>query len=363
MAGDMLARDILTQRLYTQRVAGTPFERPEDMVQWLGGVQAQDYAGARWSVGQRTKNGTDAAVAQAFDAGKILRTHLLRPTWHFVTPADIRWLLELTAPHIKRLNAYYYCKLELTAAVFARSQTVLTAALEGGKQRTRLELAAFFAQAGIVADKLRLSYLLMDAELNGLICSGAVRGKQQTYTLLEERAPHATTRTPDEALAELALRFFVSHGPATVQDYVRWSGLSVAAAKQGLAMVQRRLEQEVVAGHTYWFSPSLPSMQPAQSTATTAYLLPEYDECLLTYKDLTFPDLPWAKGQAAWRDSYYRPIIIDDQRAGTWRRTIATGRVLIETNLFAELNTAQAQALQAAVERYGRFMNLPVSLA
>ncbi len=355
----MRVADIVQQRLLTQRVAGVPFERPEDMVQWLVGVQSQDYAGARWSVGQRTLNCTDADVRQAFDAGKILRTHVLRPTWHFVTPADIRWMLQLTAPRVHALNAYQYRTLELNEAVVTHSQTLIADALQGGKQLTRAELAAIFACAGIVADGQRLSYIVMRAELDGLICSGALRGKQHTYALLEERAPEARTLAHDEALAELTLRFFASHGPVTLKDYARWSGLTVTQAKQGLEMVEHDLAHEVVEGQTYWFGTRVP---PGKPSSMTAYLLPEFDECVLTYKDVTFPDMPWTLDIDSWNDSFYRPIIIDGMRAGTWRRTLTRGAVVMEARLFTSLDAAQTQALEAATERYGQFMNMPSTL-
>lgn len=350
---------ILRQRLRNQRLTGAPFEVPEEVVRHLVGVQSQDYANARWSLGQRTRDCTDAAVERACDAGLILRTHVLRPTWHFVLPADIRWLLALTAPRVNALNAYYYRKLELDGTVFAHTQALFAAALEGHQYLTRAELAALLARAGIVADKLRLAYIVMRAELDGLICSGASRGKQQTYALLDERAPGARRLTEEEALAELTRRFFAGHGPVTLRDYVRWSSLTIAEASRGLALVGDTLEHDSVDGLTFWFDAWL---QPPQPTGQTAYLLPEYDECYLTYTDLNFPDLPWAIERESWRNTYYRPIVIGGARAGTWRRTIAKGAVTLEANLFAALDAAQSQALQAAAERYGRFLGLPVTL-
>lgn len=353
----MTDEDILEQRLRNQRVAGAPFDNPADVVHFLGGIQSQDYGGARWSVGQRVGNCTDADVARAFDAGEILRTHVLRPTWHFVTPADIRWLLRLTSPRVHALNAYYYRTFELDDAVFRRSQTVFADALQAGRQLTRAELASRLARAGIVADGLRLSYIMMHAELDGLICSGALRGKQHTYALLEDRAPGGQTFTHDQSLARLAQRFFVGHGPATLRDYVSWSGLTVAAARRGLEMVEHVLAYEVVNGRAYWMADSMP---PPQPEPLAAYLLPEYDECLIAYKELTFPDLPREKD--LWSDTFYRPVLIGGKRAGTWRRTVATSGVTVEANLFAVLDTAQRRDLDATVERYSAFMNRPVTL-
>ena len=351
--------DILRQRFYNQHLTGAGLKAPEDVVRWLGAVQSQDYAGAKWSVGQRVEHATDAGVDEAFANGKILRTHVLRPTWHFVTPADIRWMLQLTAPRVHALNAFYYRKLELDQAVLTRAHMLFTQALQGDKQLARLELASVLRDAGIVADKLRLAYIMMHAELEGLICSGAVRGKQHTYALLEERVPPAKPLPHDEALAELARRFFASHGPATLKEYIRWSGLSAADAQASLTLIKQQLEHVVVDDQTHWLSATMP---PAPDEPMVAYLLPEYDECVLTYKSITMPDLPWTISPDAWKDIWYRPVIIDYKRAGTWRRTPTKSAIVVETNLFATLDPVQTQLLEEAVARYGVFMATPASI-
>jgi hypothetical protein len=352
----MNATDVLTQRLFGQRVAGTPFARPEDVVQWLGCVQSQDAIGARWSVGQRVAGCTDADVAAAFDAGKILRTHVLRPTWHYVTPEDIRWILQVTAPRVHALSAHMYRQTELDDALFARSHALFTDALQGGKHLTRAELGAVLASGGIVAEKMRLAYIVMHAELEGLICSGAVRGKQHTYALLAERAPEARLLDDDEALAALTLRYFTGHGPATVQDFAWWSSLSLTAVRRGLEMAGANLLHEDVDGQTYWFSPCA---QPASPQPLTAYLLPEYDE-LIWYRSLGFPDRDWTRDMLTWNDNFFRPIVIGGKRAGVWRRTIARTSIAFEAMLIATLTPDEQAALDAAIARYSAFMGVPV---
>src|SRR6185436_10236792 len=182
--GSITGADIAHQRLHNQHLSATTLKSLKEVVGYLGAVQAQDYAGAKWAIGQRIPNATDAAIDRSFNEGEILRTHVMRPTWHFVTPADIRWILELTAPRVHAANAYMYRKLELNDAIFKRSNAVLAKALQGGMQLTRTELASAFNKAGIIADGLRLGYFMMYAELEGLICSGGRRGKQFTYALL-----------------------------------------------------------------------------------------------------------------------------------------------------------------------------------
>jgi hypothetical protein len=176
-------------------LSGPPFESPADVVQWLCAVQSQDYGPAKWSVAERTRSFTDAAMDKAFADGDILRTHVLRPTWHFVAPADIRWMLELTAPRVHALNAYMYRQLELDEKVLAKCTTLLLAALQGGNQLTRKELESIFEKTGIVTKGFRVAYILMNAELNGVVCSGALKGRQHTYALVEERAPQAISLT------------------------------------------------------------------------------------------------------------------------------------------------------------------------
>src|SRR5258708_5458520 len=275
--------DIAPRRLPNQLITQRTFEKPGDGVQWLGAVQARDYAAAKWALGLRLQGVTDDDIEQAFTDGAILRTHVMRPTWHFVSPADIRWLLALTAPHVRAASAYHNRKLELDDAVFRGTNAVLANALQGGKQLTRDELASALQQAGIATDgEQRVTYIMMRAELDGVICSGARRGKQFTSALLAERAPQARTLDPDEALAEITMRYFTRHGPATIQDFVWWLGLTVVDARRGLAMGTSHLLHETIGGQTYWFPPSTP---PAQDLAPMAYLLPNYDEYTVGYTD------------------------------------------------------------------------------
>lgn len=352
--------DIAHWRLHNQGLAAAPFEKAVEIVQWLGAVQAQDYAAAKWALGLRMRDATDEAIEQAFAAGAILRTHVMRPTWHFVAPADIRWLLKLTAPRVNAASAYQYRTLELDDTVFARGNDALAKALQGGKQLTRSELQSVLKQIGIATDNLlRFTYLIMRAELDGVICSGARRGKQFTYALLDERVPPARTLDRDEALAELARRYFTSHGPATLQDFVWWSGLTTTDARSGLEMVTSQLSQETIDNQTYWFALSAP---PAKDCSQRAYLLPNYDEYIVAYADRS------AAVDAA-RTKHLDPrgnilfshsIVINGRVAGTWKRTINKDAVTLAPNLLTPLNEAETRAFAEAVDRYGVFLGKPV---
>ena len=292
-----------------------------------GAVQARDYAGAKGALGQRLQKATDTAIGQAFNEGRILRTHVLRPTWHFVTPGDIRWMLELTAPRVHAANAFMYRKLELDSAVFRRSHRALTKALQGGKQLTRPELKTVLQRAGVNADGLRLGYLVMRAELDRVICSGARRGRQFTYALLEERVPQTRPLSREEALAELTTRYFRSRGPATLNDFAWWSGLTMADAKK----------------------------------APRAYFLPNYDDYFIGFRDRSAIAEVVRRSNLLENNPSLIPhlIILDGQIVGGWKRTLKKGIVIVEVNLITDLTVAAKQIVTDAVDRYGKFLGLP----
>ncbi|MCL5994463.1 MAG: winged helix DNA-binding domain-containing protein [Chloroflexi bacterium] len=351
--------DIARRRLHNQGITETTLRKPSDVVAWLVTVQAQDFAGAKWALGLRLQGATDDDIDRAFADGSILRTHLMRPTWHFVTPADIRWMLALTAPRVHAVNAAMYRKLELDGAIFKRSNAALAKALQGGNQLTRDELREVLHTAGIVtAGELRMGYLMMRAELDGIVCSGARRGKQFTYALLDERAPHARTLERDEALAELASRYFMSRGPATVQDLAKWSGLTTADARRGLEAVKAQLRNETVDGQTYWFPAATPA---TKEVSPAAYLLSIYDEYMSGYKDRSaIVDTGHAVMLSGLGNALRFIIVVDGQIVGTWRRTLGKDAVTIETNLFRRLTQAENRAVEVVAQRYGEFLNLPV---
>jgi len=358
----MTSLDIARQRLLNQHIVEPTFKSPSEVVTWLGPVQAQEYTDAKWALGLRMENATDAIAEQAFNQGAILRTHLMRPTWHFVTPADIRWILQLTAPRVHARNAYYERQLELDAALLRRSDAVIAKALRGGKHLLRSELGVALAQAGIVAKTNRLGHIVHHAELEGIVCSGPRRGKQFTYALLDERAPQAKTLARDEALAELTLRYFTSHGPATVRDFAWWSGLTVADVKAGLSLLGSQLSQEVIDGQTYWFSSAT---RAANDTAVRAYLLPVFDEYTVAYKDRStvFERVGMNKLGGSMEILLTYAIVVGGQIVGTWKPTLKKDTLLIETNLFTRLTAIERRAIAMAAKRYGDFIQLPVAVA
>lgn len=350
-------------RLHNQLISQPMFAKPADAVQWLGAVQAQDYAAAKWAVGLRLPGASDDDIEQAYNKGLLLRTHVMRPTWHFVSPADIRWLLALTAPRVKAALSYYDRKLELDDATLTSSNAALTRALQGGNQLTRSELAAVLKQASIATDDLqRLTHLMMHAELDGIICSGARRGNQSTYALLDERVPQANILDRDEALAKLARRYFTSHGPATLQDFVWWSGLTVADAKSGLAMAACQLISEIIDGLTYWLAASTP---PTKNLTHSVYLLPNYDEYVVGYTDrgAVFHSSNTQKLGARDNVLFNHIVVVDGQVVGTWKRMVKKEVVMVTPCFFTEMAEDLWRAFAAVTERYGVFLEKTANVA
>ena len=354
--------NIAQQRLHNQLITQRIFEKAGDVVRWLCAVQAQDYAAAKWALGLRLQNSTDDLIEQAFTDGTILRTHVMRPTWHFVLPADIRWMLALTAPRVKAAIAYYDRTLGLDDTFFTRSNALLAKALQGGKQLTRTELVSVLQQADIATDNLQqVGHIIMRAELDGIICSGARRGRRFTYALLDERAPQIRTLDRNEALAEFARRYFTSRGPATLQDFVWWSGLTVADARTGLEMVTSQLLYEVIDGQTYWFTSST---LPANDLSQTVYLLPNYDEYIVGYTDRSavFDTSHTQHLDARGNVLFQHTIVLNGRVVGTWKRTIKKDEVILTPSLFTTLNEAETRALAASAERYAMFLDMPVNI-
>jgi hypothetical protein len=350
--------DIVRSRISNQRLGPQKHERPDEVVAWLGAVQAQDFAAAKWALGQRLTEATDSSIEKAFNEGTILRTHVMRPTWHFVTPRDIRTLLALTAPRVHARNARMYRRLELDADLLLRCHAVFTEALQGGNHLTRAELAERLAEKRIEARGQRLAYILMHAELEGLICSGPRRGKQFTYALLEERAPREDTLSREEALAQWTLRYFVGHGPAQVKDLAWWLGLTLGDARHGLELAAAQLASEVVQGQTYWFSPQA---ETANLEPPAALLLSIYDEYIIAYRDRR----ALSKDRSIERllslgNAATSVLVLDGRAVGTWKRVIKRDRVELTTVPFRSLRVAEHEAIGAAAARFGAFLEMPV---
>ncbi len=349
-----------TSDFITNRSPSRTLENPTQVVGWLGAVQAQDYLGALWAVGLRTRNANEENVKRAIVDKTIVRTWPMRGTLHFVAAADVRWMLDLLTPRIIASRARLYKQLELDDQIFARIKELFVSALQGGKQLPRDAMYGLLEAADISTTGGRGLHILSRLAQEGIICFGTREGKQQTFALLDEWAPKAKRMARDEALAELARRYFTSHGPATLQDFVWWSGLRTADARAGLEMAKPHLVQEVIDGQTYWLASSMPT---AKDASPTAYLLPAFDEYTVAYKDRSAVLNPlYAKQVNTGNGIFFPTIVIDGQIVGTWKRTLKKSAVVITPSPFTKLNEAETRAFAAAASRYGEFLDQSVVL-
>ncbi len=352
----MNTRDILYTRLSNHGLLGEQLSTVEDVVSRLGAVQAQDYPSAKWALYQRVKKIEDTNIEDAFNKGKILRTHVLRPTWHFVTPKDIGWILTLTAPRVQAFNRYYYHQYALTEDVLKKSTLLLVKALQGKTYLTRIQLSSYLEKNGVKNEGLRMGLILLFAELEGVICSGPRIGKQFTYALLNERIPHVPVVSFDTALAELAKRYFTSHGPAQIKDFSWWSSLTVEQVKRGLLFNKDNLTNEVIDGKTYWFSKSQSRLV---KDLPCAFLLPNYDEYTISYKDRSdFLKNDYSKTLTLKRNLIFNhSIILNGQIIGGWKRAIQKNILVFTYHFFTPVTSAEKAMVIAKIKKYGEFLN------
>ncbi len=324
---------------------------PQEVVSFFGAIQSQDYPAARWATAHRTKKPNAALVDEAYNNGDIIRTHVMRPTWHFVANEDIKWTIDLTGPRLIRINEYYAKSVGTNSEEMKKGIKVAVKAMEGGKSYTRQELQETMKEKGFKAiDNRMVGHTLFQGEIEGLFCSGPIKNKKMSYMLIDERAPKAKRLNKDEALAELARRYFQSHSPAQLQDYIWWSGLITSEAKRGIEMLG--LKHFEIDGKKYFYSGTLKSDNPEPF----AYLLPNYDEYAVAYKDRTaiFPHHS--------KDFYRKTepflgntLIVNGIGVGGWRREVKKDTVNVAILLFAELSKKDMALVDQAVEEYGTF--------
>jgi hypothetical protein len=348
----MNAKELIKLRLANQHLLSPSFTKPEDLVGWMGAVQSQDYAGAKWALASRLKSPLETEIDKAIDEGKILRTHVLRPTWHFVLPADIRWMIALTEPRISAYSAKYFRDLGLDKPILKRSNKIIAKALEQGEHLTKKEIADLLKKARINTNDLRLTFMIFRAELDQLVCNGARRGKQFTYALLDQRAPGTKLLKKDEALAEIGKRYFTSRGPATIKDLTWWSGLSSADARKAVEIITPQLKAENVNGETYYYDPALTVQKSSKSRI---HLLPSWDEFTVAYKDRSLAIDPAFEKESG--HGIFNPnIVANGQIIGTWKRTLKNNSVDIQTRYFSNPTKTILEKTSATAKAYAKFI-------
>jgi hypothetical protein len=353
----MAVGELVQRRLANQGLLRPLYRTPAEVVAWLGAVQAQEYQPAKWALGLRMRGAVDNDVERAVDEGTILRTHVLRPTWHFVAAADLIWMQRLTGPRVQRAMEVYRRQMSLDAPTLRRATTIFERALRDRHFRTRTDLAAHLQRAGIPLTGIRLAHAALYAEFEAVICSGPRLGKHSTYALVAERVGESRDLSGDEALAELARRFFRSHGPATIRDFVWWSGLPTADARRGLEIIRARSHARD--GHTYW---TAGSKSVRGDASELVHLLPIYDEYLVAYRDRAL--VPHGPAKAASRSrpfvTFQHALTIGGAVAGSWRPTRAARGVSVQILPLRKLTAKERAGIEAAAARYEQFLQSPV---
>ena len=349
--------DIAHARLVHQQIAQSTLKSPEEAVSHMGAIQAQDYPGAKWGIGLRLPGSTDAGIERALAEKTIVRTWALRGTLHFVAAQDIRWLLALIGPRVITRNARRYRELELDDHTLARSTTVLADALQGGRRLARPALRQILEMKGISTEGQRFAYMLQRASLDGVICQAGMQRNNPVFVALEDWIPKTEPLEREQALAELARRYFTSHGPATGEDFRWWSGLPSADIRAGLDAVKKELTREIIDGWVYWDRGT-----PGNGSGPIqAHLLPTFDEYLVGYRDRrSILDLPDEGGQVFKNGLISPTIIIEGRIAGTWKRTVDKRRGAVVVTPFIRFTPARREAIAIAIRRYEEFLGMPV---
>lgn len=352
----MTPDDIIALRLHNQQLSQHEFTKVIDVVRHLGAMQSQDFLGAMWSAGVRLPGATEKIVEAAINNGEIVRSWPMRGTLHFVAPEDLRWMLQLMTPRIIKKMAGRHRQLGLDEHIFAKSRAVITRELAGGKQYTRAEMIEMLQANNIDTTGQKAYHIMIHAAMCGDICIGPRKGKQPTFVLVNEWVAPAAELTLEQALAKIVERYFVGHGPATVKDFMWWTGLTATEAKAGIALAGSKLTSRVVEGTEYWLSPSVINNMPSHNDQ--ALLLPGFDEYMLGYTDRSLQlglASPYIKPKNGVFDS---TIIVDGNVVGVWRRTLKACEVVIALTLFQELTTNQRAGVHRAAEQYASFLGL-----
>lgn len=354
---------IAHRRLLNQHIAGARFDHPEEVVTWMGAMQAQEYQQALWAVGLRMRSATQPDIEQAIANRKIVRTWPMRGTLHFISAENVRWMLELSASRRLAADRSRRRQLELDESILARCWQLFHAALQGGRSLPRSGMLHLLEDAHIDPSGQRGYHILWYLAQTSLICLGPRQGNEQTFVLLDEWVPTAPRLSHQEALARLATCYFASHGPATLNDFAGWSGITLAEARAGLEAAKPGLVSEQFDAKEYWEAKNAPAYQGHELyDSTSVYLLPGFDEYLLGYKDRSdILRAEHARKAVPGGNGIFLPIIVvGGQVTGTWKRTRRRNAVDVTVRPFTPLDTSQDRLADAA-QRFSDFIGSPLA--
>ncbi len=356
----MTINDLVKLRLSNLQIPGTDLCAPREIVEWMGAVQAQDYAGAKWAIASRLKGTTDADIEQSITNKEIVRTWAMRGTLHFLSANDIHWLLAFLAPRLEGIMGTHFRKLELDKKTLIKSKKIIEETLRDGKQLTRKEIAAALQMKKIGTNDMRMTFMLLHASYERLICFGPRRGKEYTHTLLEEWVKPTDLLEYDESLKELTLRYFSSHGPATVQDFAWWSGLTLTEVKRGLEIAGAKLQNIRIKEQSYWMPQSI-TKQPG--TSGSVFLLAGFDEYIVAYKDRAAVLHPHhvKAVMGAGNGIFNNTVVVNGKVAGVWKRAFQKEKVHVDFTMFEKTSDVVKRKILTASKRFGKFLQMPVT--
>lgn len=350
-------KDISLQRQQNQQLLSQDFGSIEQLIKHFGAIQSQDYAMAKWALGVRLPSISDADVDEALASGKIVRTHVLRPTWHFAPPEDIGWMLDLTARNIRGQMASNDRKLGLDEKMYNKCFKLIEKALETDNL-SRSEILQMLEYNGIRTHEYRSSHIMAAAELEQLIISGGRAGKEQTYALMARHVKNPRTLSREEGLHELAFTYFKSHGPATLKDFQWWSGLNQTDCKKGIASNGKALQSAEIEGQTYYFT----EMHQIRNVKSV-HLLPAFDEFLIAYKDRSPSIDPLHNRRAFTINGIFKPLlVVDGQVCGIWKRTAKKDAVRLELEMMVKVPKARQAEIKKEARRFGDFLGLKTEI-
>lgn len=357
----MDTQDVIHYRLHNQQLTQTKFKTPGEVVKHLGAVQAQDFPGSLWSIGLRMKNiKNDNEIEKAITDKTIVRTWPMRGTLHFVSPENIRWMLKYLAPRVITKLTSYYKKEGLTQEVFSKSRKLVVKALEKEKYLTRDELYQILEKENIATKSPKGLFILGEIAHEGLICFGPRKGKQQTFVLVDEWLPKFKDISKEEALAKLALMYFQSHGPATLDDLAWWAGLNKTEAKLAAELIKTKLVEETINSKTYYM-PEIKSHK-LKGIRPCVYLLPPYDEYTIAYKDRTEILPPSDIKILNSGSGFWSSMILDGKIVGMWRRTIEKGRINLSLAPIYKFDRSIKEMFEIEAYKYAKFFGKQVDL-
>ena len=349
----MTSFELLKTRLYNQLLTTHTLKEPYEIVSSLGAMQSQAFELAKWAIGARLKNSTVDKINDALSKGEIIRTHILRPTWHFVAAEDIHWMRELSSPRLIPVFIAYGKSWGADEKMISKASLKITKILEKHGHQTKQEIGEHLKMEGFAIDQHTLTHVMSRAELDGIVCNGVISGNKHTYALLEERIPKTKPFIKEEALEKLAYKFFSSHAPATLEDFIWWSGMLITDARIALELVKEHFVSQTINGRTFWMKNDI---QIPEKENDSVLLLPPFDEFVVSYKNRSeiIDDRHYCKVMT--KNGLFDPtVMFNGKIIGSWRKSKKKNEIQIELSFFEKTTKKIQDLFKKEVKRVKMF--------